>query len=1212
MIKIKPFTQTKQFSIGLSVKCSLLALILFSFSSVVKAQPGFYNGSGGTSYNASPLNDGTNNKVQWIYGPNLFKSAGTTGTVAPKGTITKIYFRLGTTVNGSASYTNFTISLGQNQGTSTTWSSTTFASGLTNVYSKSSQTLSGATASSWYGITLNTPFYYDPAQSLVFELKVSAGTGNTIAQTIVGGNQRIYGGYAGTTGTLNTGLVDFGFDIVKASQNDLSAIGVTNGLSNTCGISSDPLFVQIKNTGIIDLASGQNIPVTTVVSGAGSATFNKFFNKSLKAGSTDTLHMGYLNTASFTGNLNLKSTISYIPTDSVRSNDTNFTTRSFLGSTKVTPGYTFTTVCDTVKFTNTTKDPCNAVTSYKWDFDNGKNSTAVSPKFSYNSPGTYNVKLLVFYASGFKDSVTRQVIVYAKPQANFNAINQCLGVAIDFSNFSFGVNTYKWSFGDATTSTSANPNRTYTTAGAYQVKLVATNGNNCKDSITKSVTVYSKPVAGFSVTNACEGSNAYINNSSTGGASYSWDLGDGTASSFFNPAKIYSLAGSYGIILTVTSAQGCTDKTTKTATIHPLPVANFNVQNNCKGIATSFSNTSTGANTYDWAFGDLTKSTSFSPSKTYINASTYNVTLTVTSSNGCTHSVIKPVTIYALPNANFSANDVCIGLNTDFSNLSTLPNGGGDYIWRFGDGNVSSLANPSYKYGTPGGYDVHLVAISSFGCKDSAIANVAVFDKPIPSFSAVDVCAGQAVKFINNSSGTVSQTWDYGDGTSDNGFSPSHTYAGPDLYKVVLTVTSPNNCKETYEKSVTVRTNPEVVFSVGDHCHGTDATFANFSVGAASFTWKFGDGDSSKSTQANHKYLAAGTYSVKLKGVSAKGCSVEQTKSVKVFPRPVPAFSASTVCHGLSTQFTNSSTGASTYMWNLGDGSGSSTANNPSYQYTNPGNYKVILTAVSSDNCKEDLAKTITVASLPIPIFLVQDVCSGVEVKPTNSSQGVITSQKWNFGDGKSDTSRSPSHIYSSPGIYKIQLKLTSGLGCTDSTSKTILIYTQPLIKISENIVISKGYSTKLLASGGTDYLWSPAESLDNPLSASPTATPQGDTRYSVKVMNAFGCFDTASVYVSLKTDFAIEPQNLITPNANGQNDFWKIKGIEFYHDANVMIFDQWGRIIFEQTNYENNLEKGWNGTMDGKPLPDGTYFYVITLPGTERQYKGTINILKN
>ena len=1207
MTQIKTLMQGLRFNIRRCLKFSTLAIMLLGFSGLVHAQPAFYNGASGTTSNSdNPLRTGSN-KVQWIYAPAIFRSAGTTGTQAPAGLITRIYFRLGTTVSSTATYTDFTISLGQNQGTATTLTSTTFLTGLTTVFYSASFTTTGATASSWYGITLNTPLNYDPSKSLVFELKVSGGTGNQVAQTTSGGNQRNFGTYAATTGSVTTGLVDFGID-VKRSMNDLSAIGLTNGLNNTCGNASDPIFVQIRNTGVVDIAAGENIPVRTAITGATTATFNKVYNKAIKAGVTDTIHMGNLNSINITGAISLKSSVSYLPQDSIRANDTNVTSKTFLGPSKPTPNFNFTLFCDSVKFTNATTDICSRVTGYRWDFDNGKISTQTSPRHTFNAAGTYNVKLYVFYGAGLRDSITKQVIIYAKPQANFSADNQCFGTAINFSNFSYGTATYRWSFGDATTSTLTNPSRTYTAAGTYSVKLVATAPNNCRDSISKNIVVFSKPIANFSVANACAGSNVNFNNVSTGGTIYSWDLGDGSASGFYNPSKVYSTPGTYGIILNVTSAQGCTDNASRSVTIFNLPVSSFNVQSNCKGLGTTFSNNSTGANTYLWNFGDGTTSTSVSPSKTYNFISTYNVNLTVTSVNGCTNSSTKTATVYPLPIASFSATDVCLGFPTDFTNLSTMPAGGGDYKWRFGDGSTSASANPTYKYNTAGSFDATIIATSSFGCKDSTQTRVYVFAKPTPNFIAADVCNGQPVKFINNSTGVVSQSWDFGDASKDVTNSPTHTYAGPNIYKVVLTVTNADKCTDAFEANVTVKANPELVFFTGDHCLGAVANFTNISVGAATFSWNFGDGDSTTTTQASHTYATAGNYTVKLRGVSSKGCAVVLSKPISVFPRPVPAFTAPTVCYGLTTQFANTSGGATNYAWNFGDGGGSSTDANPTYEYINAGNYRVILTAISSNNCKEELTKTITVAPLPVPIFIAQDICSGVEMKPVNASQGLITSQNWKFGDGSRDTSKSPTKIYSSPGIYTIQLKVSSALGCSDSTSKTILIYTNPQIKVVDTVRVSKGYSARLSASGGTDYLWSPSSSLDNPANANPLATPEQNTRYTVKVLNAFGCSDTANVFVLLEEDFTLEPQNLITPNANGLNDTWKIKGIEFYPTANVMVFDQWGRILLNEQSYKNT----WDGTMDGKPLPDGTYFYVITVEGLERQYRGTINILKN
>ena len=124
------------------------AICLLAFLGVqAQTTPQFYNSSSGTSYNSFPLNSATN-QVQWIYGPGEFNSTGPTGTPAYYGLITKVYFRLGTTA-GATTYTNFSISLGQNVGTQSTWGTSSgsgyaFTTGLTPVFTQASYTMSGA------------------------------------------------------------------------------------------------------------------------------------------------------------------------------------------------------------------------------------------------------------------------------------------------------------------------------------------------------------------------------------------------------------------------------------------------------------------------------------------------------------------------------------------------------------------------------------------------------------------------------------------------------------------------------------------------------------------------------------------------------------------------------------------------------------------------------------------------------------------------------------------------------------------------------------------------------------------------------------------------------------------------------------------------------------------------------------------------------------
>jgi hypothetical protein len=198
---------------NLIVRCALL-ILLFNSSELFAQTPQFYNNNNApTGANAFPLSSTTSNQVQWLYGPNLFNSMGQTGTPAYNGLITTIYFRC-PTVSPAAIYSNFTLSLAQNMGTTTSFPSGTYITGLTQVKFQSSFSLTGIVANTWYAIPLTTPFLYDPTLSLVWEMKVSAGTGNTMAQVNNAGlNQRIWGLYGNATGTTGTALADFGFDL---------------------------------------------------------------------------------------------------------------------------------------------------------------------------------------------------------------------------------------------------------------------------------------------------------------------------------------------------------------------------------------------------------------------------------------------------------------------------------------------------------------------------------------------------------------------------------------------------------------------------------------------------------------------------------------------------------------------------------------------------------------------------------------------------------------------------------------------------------------------------------------------------------------------------------------------------------------------------------------------------------------------------------------
>jgi Ig-like domain CHU_C associated len=189
--------------------------------------PSYLNTNATVSANAIPYNLATSNRVQYIYAPNTFSTLGSGGGVlAPSAhNITKIYIKFSGTVNPASLYSNFTISLGQSLGAINNFpqapasTNVPFYGALTQCFYQSSGfQFTGITANGWYGIQLQTPFNYNPSQALIVELKVSAGTGNSVGTISTAGiSQRIYGGYSSSTGTANTLLTPLGFDVIPAA-----------------------------------------------------------------------------------------------------------------------------------------------------------------------------------------------------------------------------------------------------------------------------------------------------------------------------------------------------------------------------------------------------------------------------------------------------------------------------------------------------------------------------------------------------------------------------------------------------------------------------------------------------------------------------------------------------------------------------------------------------------------------------------------------------------------------------------------------------------------------------------------------------------------------------------------------------------------------------------------------------------------------------------
>ncbi|WP_293786701.1 Ig-like domain-containing protein [uncultured Pedobacter sp.] len=173
----------------------------------------------------------------------------------------------------------------------------------------------------------------------------------------------------------------------------------------------------------------------------------------------------------------------------------------------------------------------------------------------------------------------------------------------------------------------------------------------------------------------------------------------------------------------------------------------------------------------------------------------------------------------------------------------------------------------------------------------------------------------------------------------------------------------------------------------------------------------------------------------------------------------------------------------------------------------------------------------------------------------------------------------------------------------------TLTIQALPTVNIVSDMgtELSKGGTTILTASGGTAYSWSTASGIiGGQNTATLTVRPAQTTTYTVRVTNASGCSSIQSIIIKVAEDYQLVATNILTPNGDGINDTWMVQNIDMYPQNEVIIIDGNGRKVYQKKGYDNT----WNGTVNGSPLAEGTYYYIITYGPEKLVQKGFITIL--
>lgn len=488
-------------------------------------------------------------------------------------------------------------------------------------------------------------------------------------------------------------------------------------------------------------------------------------------------------------------------------------------------------------------------TTYFWDFGDpnttSDTSSAYNPTYTFPSPGTYTVTLIVNPGSSCGDTTYEVFSVNPLLEPDFLAPTaQCLvGNSFNFNGGGTyqGNGTFNWNFGSNASPQSANTpsvsNVIYNAPGNYTVGFTV-NENGCTATVTKTITVWENPIASIGTYPhmGCDPLTINFNNTSTSGtpANLLWQFSDGTSSTAQNPTHVFTPAGVYGFSLSISTSQNCIDTSRITApnsiTVTTSPIADFNYvsatglcfdNNNFSFTNTSLQISPTG--TITWQFGGAasiqTSNNQTVSNVTYSTAGVYPVTLIATDNN-CSDTITKNIELYDNPEVLL---DTVIALGCDPLSVQFSTNSNSassiNYLWSFSDGTQSTDQNLTHIFSPAGVYNYTLNIKTTSMCVDSfqlvSVNSITVNPTPISSFTATPIETSifdPEITFYNTSptNDIVSWNYNFGDGTSTPIINPYHVYTTYGDYYTTQTVTNSFGCVNS--STLLIRVIPEFRF----------------------------------------------------------------------------------------------------------------------------------------------------------------------------------------------------------------------------------------------------------------------------------------------------------------------------------------------------------------------------------------------------------------
>lgn len=794
-------------------------------------------------------------------------------------------------------------------------------------------------------------------------------------------------------------------------------------------------------------------------------------------------------------------------------------------------------------------------------------------------------------------------------RASFEAPESvCFTDTLFFESNSLGAVDHEWQIEGQVVSNSREASLAVSAPGTYEVKLVVSSPFTCKtiDSLTQNVRFYEKANAAFTVdTGTCSGLMRFEAGESLA-KSWQWTFDSLGTQELDTPITsfLFPDVGSYQVRLITEPSSGCADTAVQVVEVEEVVKAAFAFSYDSCSTEVFFENQSHSAESYLWLFDTLGTDDVVNPSFFFPGNHAYLVSLIAEPESACADTTTENVQISSSSaRFDYEVIDSCNFMVALYSNTPIQDS----FYWHVNDTLYKGVDTLVVQLPGSGEHEVKFQTFSLV-CDDSITQTINIPALPQADFTTEQEICDAKVALISHAKHSNKFRWhilDIEETFHGHGDTTFFRFDSSGSYDVLMEANPGSSCADSMLKTIEVQPLADANFSWQLDSCVNELDLRNFSTAADSLVWIFRD-TTIRIFQPETFLLPnrQGAFLVRLE-VYQDGCESTAEDSVAFFPFPEVAFSTTLdTCKG-EVFFQNKSQNADEVFWFFGDGE-SSTETSPTHRFAGTGSYQVSLSINQTGFCpKSDSFLLEIPKSVNADFDLNYDQCKGevllVRITPN------VSEWEWHL-PGRIRIIKEDSVLYR---IEEEGDSLTFSLavssdGCLDTTSASIL--TKPFFRPAFGLLKQDCLpSIRLIDSSRSinNHWMIEGERLDQNFATHRFSEP-GKYRVYQYINEGEVCPDTLSKTIEIpEEDFMeVDIPNVFSPNDDGINDQFTIKGLNECDDYKLVIYNRWGKVVHEQSG----RELSWDGHLNGKRVAEGTYYFILTA-NNQALENGTISV---